>query len=303
MASPAKTGKTGGGKRPKQPNRSLEGLEYHGVAGSSQDCQHAVMRLLQFGTPLARARIISSGNTHCLLLTNTIGDHIAVKSGFASGYRGSGPVCFSVTLQLLHSHGAEIDEWVADQSLLDRLDHSALTIADVENITRASAVRPSRWFQYILDQHEEQGRNGTLWQEFPAVVPFSIIDCRIMDLARNFWDNPDSNLLRGYRRLEDLVRERTDLTESNTKLFSRVFTGKDAVLTWAVTDEGEKNGRANLFTATYMAYRNPRAHQENPKAELLAEFLLLNHLYRLEREAVKAEPHVASSQLRKAKAT
>lgn len=29
----------------------LEGLEYHGVAGGSHDCQDAVMRLLQFGDP------------------------------------------------------------------------------------------------------------------------------------------------------------------------------------------------------------------------------------------------------------
>jgi len=261
------------------------------------------MRLLQCGTSIARARIISSGNTHCLLLTNAIGDHIAVKSGFASGYGGTGPVCFSVTLQLLHSHGAEIDECVADELLIDRLDHSALTIADVEDVTRARAIRPSRWPQYIMDRHEEQGRKGTLWQEFPPVVPFSIIDSRIMDLARNLWDDPDRNLLRGYRRLEDLVRERTGLTESNTKLFSRVFAGKDAILTWAVTNESEKNGRANLFAGTYMAYRNPRAHQENPTAELLAEFLLLNHLYRLEREAVKAEPRAASSQPSEAEAT
>ena len=294
MASRAKNGETDGRKRPQRRGRSLCGLEYHGVAGSSEDCQQAVMRLLQFGTPLARARIISSGNTHCLLLTNTIGDHIAVKSGFASGYGGRGPACFSVTLQFLHSHGVEIDEWVADESLLDRLDHSALTTADVENITRARAVRPSRWFEYILDRHEEQGRNGALWEEFPPVVPFSIIDSRIMDLARNFWDDPDSNLLRGYRRLEDLIRKRTDLTESSTKLFSRVFIGKDAVLTWTVADESERIGRANLFAGTFMAYRNPRAHQENPKTELLAEFLLLNHLYRLEREAVKAEPRAAA---------
>jgi uncharacterized protein Ymh len=301
MANRASTGETDGRKRPKR-DRSLYGLEYHGVAGSSEDCQQAVMRLLQFGTPLARARIISSGNTHCLLLTNAIGGHVAVKSGFTSGYGGRGPTCFSVTLQFLHSHGVEIDELVADASLLDRLDHSALTIADVENITTAHAVRPGRWFEYILDRHEEQGRNGTLWQEFPPVVPFSIIDHRIMDLARNFWEDPDSNLLRGYRRLEDLVRERTDLNESSTKLFSRVFIGKDAVLTWTVADESERIGRANLFVGTFMAYRNPRAHQENPKTELLAEFLLLNHLYQLEREAVNAEPRATASQPSKAEA-
>jgi hypothetical protein len=37
-----------------------------------------------------------------------------------------------------------------------------------------------------------------------------------------------------------------------------------------------------------MAYRNPRAHQEKPRSELLAEFLLLNQLFRLEAEAAEA---------------
>jgi hypothetical protein len=58
------------------------------------------------------------------------------------------------------------------------------------------------------------------------------------------------------------------------------------MLTWPVNDDGEKNGRANLFTGTFMAYRNPRAHREHSSEELLAEFLLLNQLYRLEFEAV-----------------
>jgi hypothetical protein len=296
MAISVKRGKVDTRKRPKRRDRSLAGLEYHGIAGSSLDCQQAVMRLLQCGTSITRARVISSGTTHCLLLTNAIGDPIAVKSGFSSGYGGTGPTCFSATLQLLHSHDVEIDECVADGSLIERLDRSALTTADFEAITSAAAIRPSRWFEYILDHHVEQDRVGTLWQEFPPVIPFSIIDCRIVDLARNFWDDPDRNLLRGYRRLEDLVRERTGLAESNTKLFSRVFTGKDAVLTWQVADEAERNGRVNLFTGTYMAYRNPRAHQETPKSELLAEFLLLNQLFRLEREAVRVETPATVSQ-------
>ena len=247
------------------------------------------MRLLQSEISIATARIISSGNTHCLLLTNAVGDQIAVKSGFSSGYGGIGPVCFSVTLQLLHSHGMEIDECVADNLLIERLDQSALTVADLEDITTAKAPRPSRWFEYILARHQKQGRNGTLWQEFPPVIPFSIIDYRIMDLALNFWDDPDGNLLRGYRRLEDIVRKRTGLVESNTKLFSRAFAGKEAVLTWAVADESEKIGRSSLFIGAYMAFRNPRAHQETPKSELLVEFLLLKQLYRLEQEAVEVQ--------------
>ena len=289
MISAAKSGKTDGRKRRKRRDRSLAGLEYHGVAGSSLDCQQAVMRLLQSEISIAAARIISSGNTHCLLLTTAVGDQIAVKSGFSSGYGGTGPACFSATLQLLHSHRVEIDECVTDDPLIERLDQSALTVADVEDIRTVTAVRPSRWFEYILARHWDQGRDGTLWQEFLPVMPFSIIDCRIIDLALNFWDDPDGNLLRGYRRLEDLVRKRTGFVESNAKLFSRVFTGKETVLTWAVADDSEKIGRSNLFTSAYMAFRNPRAHQETPKSELLVEFLLLNQLYRLECEAVEVQ--------------
>jgi hypothetical protein len=270
-------------------DRSLAGIEYHGVAGSSLDCERAVIRLIQCNTSISGARIISAGNMHCLLLVGEAGSKVAVKSGFSSGYGGTGPSCFSVVLQLLHSHGVEVDEWIADKPLINRLDRSALTVADVEQITTGKAVTPSRWYDYIRDHHREQGGNGALWREFPPVIPFSIIDSRIVDLARSFWNDPDGNLLSGYRRLEDLVRTRTRIVESSAKLFSRVFTGKDALLTWDVSEESEKIGRVNLFTGTYMAYRNPRAHREKPKSELLAEFLLLNQLYLLEREAVNVE--------------
>jgi hypothetical protein len=284
-------------KRRKPRIRPLAGIEYHGVAGSSEDCQQAVVRLLQCGVSLVRARIVTFGKIHCLLLTNEIGDLIAVKSGFSSGYGGTGPACFSVVLQLLLSHHIEIDEWVTDQALVDRLDQSALTVTDIECVTTGKAVRPSRWSEYVLKHHRDLSRDGTVWRGFPPLVPLSIVDPRIMDLAINFWNDPDGNLMRGYRRLEDIIRERTGFADSNTKLFSRVFTGQDMALTWAVQDESEKNGRYNLFTGAYMAYRNPRAHRESPQSELLSEFLLLNHLFRLEREAIKVDS-IATGSLR-----
>lgn len=290
MARSAKFGDTDS-KSQRGRDDSRYGIEYHGVPGSSRECQDAVTRLLQCGMPLVRARIISSPASHhvihCLLLTSAFGELIAVKSGFTSGYRGTGPSCFSFTLQLLHSHKVEIDEYVVDVSLIDRLDRSALSVADIKKLSTSRAFRPHRWFEYVQDRHEQQAQSGTLWQWCPPVIPFSVIDARIIDLARTFWDDPDGKLLRGYRRLEDLVRKRTGLTESSAKLFSRVFTGKDAFLTWEVTNESEKAGRASLFTATYMAYRNPRAHKESPTTELLAEFLLLNQLYHLERQSVR----------------
>lgn len=69
------------------------GIEYSGIAGSSKECQDAVVRLLQFDDRITRVRILSSPeNMHCLLLTINTGDLVAIKSGFASGYGGEGPV-------------------------------------------------------------------------------------------------------------------------------------------------------------------------------------------------------------------
>lgn len=75
-------------------------------------------------------------------------------------------------------------------------------------------------------------------------------------------------------------------------MFSKAFSGSDGPLTWNDADDGARTGRMNLFTGTYGAHRNPRAHRElgGGPGELLAEFLLLNHLYWLERDAAVSTP-------------
>jgi hypothetical protein len=265
----------------------LAGIEYVGVAGGSQDCQEAIEMLLQYGVRILRAQILTHDHHHCILLTDEVGDPIAVKSGFASGYEGQGPRTFSYVLQLLKSHGAEIEENAVDESIIERVDLSALTLWDVKQIKESRPVRPARWHSYINETDYQRKRDGTLWRDFPPVVPFAIIDERIVDLAISFWEAPDDRLLKGYRRLEDLVRERTKSSEHRAKLFSQAFIGSSPKLTWEAIDDTEKNGRGSLFTAAYMAHRNPRAHRElktNQDAQL-SEFLLLNHLFRLEKES------------------
>jgi hypothetical protein len=265
----------------------LAGIEYSGIAGASQECQNAVVRLLQFGDSITHARILSSNNNHCLLLTINAGDLVAIKSGFTSGYGGEGPRRFSYVLQLLEASDVEIDEYQVDGALLERLDACGLTVSDVQRLDAAKPVRPSRWHDYVFDKDFDAARDGRLWREFPHVIPFAIIDSRIADLALSFWKGPDDRLLKGYRRLEDIVRERTGIPEHGAKLFSQALGGLSPRLEWKDIDETERSGRLNLFTGTYMAHRNPRAHRElkpHPGVQL-AEFLLLNHLYCLEREA------------------
>jgi hypothetical protein len=216
-----------------------------------------------------------------------------VKSGFASGYFGEGPRAFSYVLQVLDAYGVEIDECVVSEEVTERLDASCLTKADLKAIQAAEPVRPSRWNDYILEPRLETGRGlkecgGQLWQEFPTVIPFAIVDKRITDLAISFWESPDEKLLTAYRRLEDIVRERTSIDEHGAKLFSRAFNPDGGKLTWKNLSPTERSGRMMLFTGTYMSYRNRRAHQE-PKGwgdTLLEEFLLLNHLYRMEKESM-----------------
>ncbi len=263
------------------------GIEYLGLARISQACQEAVIRRVQYGEKIAQALILTSAGTHCLLLGNGIGDQAAVKSGFASGYGGEGPNAFSYVLQLLDAHGTEIEEVEVEPELLDRLDDSALTVADLHLINTARPVRPLTWYRYILDDDRNSDKHGRLWREFQPVIPFAIIDPRLIDVALGFWDDPDAKLVTGYRRLEDVIREHTGLTGHGTALLSTAFLGDKSPLCWESVSENEQKGRGMLFTAAFMAHRNPRAHQElKADAEAqLRELLLLNHLFVLQREA------------------
>ena len=269
----------------------LAGIEYYGVAGGSKDCQDAILRLLQFGDRIIHARILTHSNNHCILLTVNAGDLVAVKSGFSSGYGGAGPTTFSHVLQLLAAHGAEIEEYEVGETTIEEVDSSALKISDIERLDNSKPVQPTRWHEYVLESDYEKFKDGTLWKDFPTIIPFAIVDDRIMDLAMSFWDDPDDKLLKGYRRLEDLVRQRTNVQGHGTKLLSQVFQPNKPKLSWRGIDDGERVGRATLFTAAFMAHRNPRAHRELKGYQdvQLMEFLLLNHLYRLEKEAYVVE--------------
>ncbi len=263
------------------------GIQYHGIAGASDDCEAAALRLLTAGGELARALILTSGRNHAFLLFNAVGDPIAIKSGFASGYGGAGPTALSRVLEFLHAHSVEIDEAEVTESVLERLDNSALTLADLDAVEHGERVRPGRWGNdYIRDNERDSGHDRTLWATLPAVMPYALLDPRLVDLALGFEADADAILNRCYRRLEDIVRERTGLKQHGVKLFSAAFEGDAPPLGWEVPDPSEGTGRALLFKSVYLAYRNPRAHRELTRGQHMAEFLLLNQLFRLEAEAV-----------------
>lgn len=265
------------------------GLEYAGTSRTSFDSLYAVMRYVQFSEHVTKAWLLSNDRVHAFILFFDEGRGVAIRTGFTSGYSGTGPSCLSLALQVLEAHGVEVEERNVSKKILERLDAALLTTADIKLIQR---VRPdhTNWYYYILPRHSKQFEDGSLWQNFPQIMPYAIIDTRITDLALSFFKNPDGSLLAGYRRLEDFIRSRTGIQNIGVKLFTEAFGGTSPKLRWRQVGESERIGRINLFTGAYMAHRNPRGHRE-PKREyvfrLMTEFLLLNHLFHLEKDTYK----------------
>lgn len=269
-------------------SKDLAGIQYWGEDGITQKCLDAIMRLLQYDDHITDVKVLSCNERYCLLLTIGEFDLIAIKSGFSIGYQGEGPRKFSLALALFEAHKIPMDEYEVDKYIIKRINDSALTVGDIKEINSTKPVRPLRIYNYINIDDFTGIRNGTLWQKFRPVIPFAIIDPRIMDLAVSFWRHPDSNLNDGYRRFEDTVRTRTGLEDYGHDLFKKAFLLENSILSWKGISNGEKVARANLIISAYSAYRNPRAHKEKKSHshENLSEFLLINHLFILESESV-----------------
>mgnify|MGYP001423730707 CR=1 FL=1 len=263
------------------------------MAGVTRSCVRAVSRLLACGEVVESAKLLTHDRRHGFVLITRLAECIAILPGFTSGYSGEGPSGLARVLALLESHGTEIDEYFISSKMFHRLEKCCLLASDVEWLESERASRPMRWSDYIYAIDPNLSfNNESLVSSYPRSLPLGLIDDRILDLARGFDDNPGHAIDSAYRRLEDLVRSRAGLKrEFGAKLFSKAFIGENAPLRWEVEDKGEQQGRGQLFSATFMAFRNARAHREALPSDAsdVHEFLLINHLFYLERSASKFE--------------
>lgn len=269
----------------------FERLQYVGTPGISRDCLDAILRYIQFGDAINNAWLLTHGNRHCFLLRVNDQFWVAVKSGFGSGYSGEGPKTLSLALQILELHGAEIEEYEVKWAIIVRLDRSALRQDDFEAIIKSEPVRPWRCDSYVFGEENVSEIAGQLWRKIPPVVPFRILDGRLADLALEFFNRPDESLMKGFRRLEEAVRSRAKIDGHGANLFRKAFDPQKGVLLWKGLTPAEGESRLNLFSAAFGACRNPRAHKEinSSLGDQVSEFLLLNMLFRLEREATSRE--------------
>jgi hypothetical protein len=267
----------------------LAGIQYVGLSGITSSCIRAITRLINSGELIKHAFLITCDSNHAFILVTEYEEVIAVKDGFSSGYPGEGPHGLASALLLLYRHNVEIEEHNVDLPFMQRLQCSCLLQRDIDTVGTQIPVRPRRWYDYVHDQIKDFEMPGKgLSHHYPLALPFGLIDERIFDLAVNFHKNEDAAIISACRRLEDILRKRTGLTGESAKLFSKAFLSEDPPLRWNVIDEGESKGRANLFIATFMAYRNARVHREIEPGSCteLREFLLVNELYCLEAEAM-----------------
>lgn len=276
----------------------LAGVQYLGSRGESLACVEALRRVLAWSERPKSVRLVTAEKSHAFLLEFAREAPVAIKDGFSSGYRGAGPTALADALTLLQATNLDVEEVEVAYEVVERLGASALTHADLDHIEACAPVRPTRWYDYIYAIYEGKQREAYVWSQFHPVMPFGILDPRLADLALDFHEAPDRVLMDAFRRLEERIRARTGLAEHGAKLFSQAFAGDDSRLVWNMRpnargakpepiEKGEQAGRAQLFTGTYQAFRNPRAHRtlDHSAAEALSEFLILNKLFRFEAEA------------------
>lgn len=268
----------------------LAGIQYVGRPGISQSCYRALERYLQSGDNIREARILSSRNRHALLLSIEVDECVIVQAGFASGYVGEGPCALAKALHLLQTAEVPIEEVDVSHHLFERLEAGALLQTDLDHICEAAPVSPWRWPDYIYEWRHlipTIPTDASALSRMPLTMAWSLIDLRLSDLAQEFLDRPEEMLARGFRRLEEVLRQRTGLDEHGTKLLQRAFAGESSKLMWPGIDGGEQTGRAQLFTASFMAFRNPLVHREQSREtrDLLHQFLQLNLLFLLERQS------------------
>lgn len=269
-------------------NENFYHIEYLGEKGITQRCLVSLSNLIQTNPNLTYALLLTNNQRHSLIIKDIFESYFVIRSGFASGYSGEGAKGLAAALSLLEKHQIETEEILVSSKILNKLNHSSLSDVDIDSLFSQEIIRPIRLHDYIYPFRTEVSEVYNPKRYYPLELPYSIIDDRIFDLALLFKQDPDSALLKAYKRLEDIVRTRTGLNEHSSKLFSQAFNTSSSPLTWDVPDKSEIIGRANLFIGTYQAFRNSRTHREKKDENLVhqyREFLLINELYLLEAEA------------------
>jgi len=264
--------------------------QFVGSSRTTQSCLDALSRLLATTASIRQATLLTADGRHCFYLELDEPEPVFIKGGFTSGYSGEGPAGLAIALHLLSRFEVDVEEVLVSAELLDRVDHSQVTLDDLHSIASAQPVRPTRLWEYREDGLRGRGPVALhLRAQFAPVIPWGLLDERLLDLALVLRKDPDKAVFEAFRRLESLIVSRAGLPLGvvGKEAFRRAFRGGGARLVWPGLPAAEVEGRAQLFEAAFLAYRNPRAHREDEReiSQGYREFLLINELFHLEAQA------------------
>lgn len=272
-------------------NRPSEEIQYLGTP-YTQDCLDAIGVILQTQTYIEKALLLSCNQIHAYLIKSNRNTYV-IRSGFSSGYSGEGPKGLASSLQLLLKHNIEVEEINISEKLMEKVNHSSLSDADLETMFTARVVRPINIYEYIYAIYKTTEYQINNDRFYPTELPFHLVDSRIFDLALKFNDDPNYSILTAYTRLEDIVKDKiNDHSLFSNSLLKTAFISdkqRKSIYSWNTNNENVSNALGCLFNNVFTAYRNERAHSEvdKPYSKQIREFLLINELYLLESEAIK----------------
>lgn len=272
-------------------NQPSEQIQYLGTP-FTQDCLNAIGFILQTQQRIEKALLLSYDQNHAYLVKSDRSTYI-IRSGFTSGYLGEGPKGLASSLQLFLKHNIEVEEVCISEKIMKKVNKTSLSNNDLEHILKTKYTRPIQIHEYIYAIYNTLEYQVTNDRYYPTELPYQLIDSRILDLALKFNDDPNYSILTAYTRLEDIVKVKiNDRSLFSNNLLKTAFISdkqRQSIYFWDANNEKISNALGCLFTNIFTVYRNERAHSEvdKPYFKQLREFLLINELYLLEREAIK----------------
>jgi len=263
----------------------------------TQPCVRALARLLEAGERFKVAIVVTSPamDEHALALIDAGDDenkiHYVVQSGFGSGYPGEGPDGLATAIAMVEAFGAWVKEVPVTRGIWRRLEASGLTESDSRWITEATPRVATKWVNYRHRGSDGAIDDDVVIKQFPPIIPLGVLESEMLDLALSFRDDPDRALIKGFVRLEERLRDLTGTKKDGKDLIRAALRGSGSALVWSDIDASEADSRAELFCGLYGAHRNPLTHREVDRdgglAESTSEFMALNHLFKLLKQAVR----------------
>ena len=246
-----------------------------GMPGASNPCLWAVDTIVNSQSAPRKASVVTwMKDRH-----NLRGEHLflfwdwnwvpltVVHSGFASGYPGTAPKCFSAALSMIKDRAIPINEVFLDEFEFYSIENRKLTSNLIESLSNADD-RPATWFG-MTETHWSQVEGQTFWagQHEPKMI-FDFIDPEISMRCRNLYSqDPEAAISRAFVVVEERMRRRITTLHgqegflSGNELISRALNPKTGLLTDQSLSPPEREGMFFLFRGAFQFVRNPRAHR------------------------------------------